>query len=122
MQRYHLGHPVYMARHDVPAQFVADLQGSLQVQTPARFPVSNIGLGHRLRADLNFVPIRPKIYDGQADPVAGDGRPHVDSVGIVPGFDTRPQIALLFQQSDLANVRNNTCKHARASSIDPLPK
>ena len=107
-----------MTRYNMTAQFVAHLQGALQVDTLSHGPTGQVRHCNRLCADLHLVPVVPQAYDRQANTVTRNGRPHVDPACIVARGDPRAQIALLLQCSDCADVRYDAGKHSANSYSD----
>ena len=71
-----LRHAVDMARDDVPAELVADLERALEVEARARPPCADRGAGKRLRGGVDFEPAAVRAPadrdDGEARAGAGD--------------------------------------------------
>ena len=116
MQRDHLGHPVDMARHDMPAKLITQLQRPFQIEPFADVPAVAADAGFRdgLGGNLHLEPVAgagAEVHHRQADPFAGNRRANVDAGGVIGGGDARPQIAFLVQRQHLAHIGDNAREH-----------
>lgn len=114
-----LRHAIDMARHDMPAQLVAQPQSTFEVEPFAQLPRADVGLGHALGGDFHVKPILrlrlmfgPKRNHRQTDAITGNRRADVDPVHIIRTADPRPQITALFQLKHPTNIRDNPREHA----------
>ena len=96
LARHDLGHAVDMARHDVAAELVADLQRALQIDARAGLPAGSGGKPQRLFPGLDLEPaligaaLRQRD-DGEANAGAGDRRADRNGLRIVGRVDPDPR-------------------------------
>ena len=103
-----------MARHDMPAQFVAHLQRPFKVDPFAHRPARQVGLADAFRRNLHIKPIARAIaqrHHGQAYPFAGNRRANINAGHIIGRADTRAQIAPLLQLQHFAHIRHDSGEH-----------
>ena len=90
-----LGHAIDMARDDVAAQFVADLERPLEIEPCPLNPCVGRGQAERFFPGLDLEPagVRANVWQGddrQARAGTGDGGTDLDRGRIVGGFDAEP--------------------------------
>ena len=111
-QAHHLGQPVDMARDDVPAKLVPDLQRALEVHPLAGGPAAEIGLRQGFGRNLDVEPaLGPQSHHRQADPVAGDGGADVDARHVIARRDPGAQVAGELGLDDPADIGDNSGEH-----------
>ena len=106
-----LGHAIHMARHDMAAQFIPDLERPLKVQGAAHTPQIEIGFRHGFGADFHVKPIITKRHNRQADPVTGDRSANIDAAGVIARADPRAEIAALLKRLDFPDIGDDSREH-----------
>ena len=112
-----------MARYEMPAEFIARLQGAFEVDGAAWFPGPQGSARQRLVRHVECeggpLPICAHGSHREADPIAGDGRTQFDRIGVVVRTDCEaPALA----SDDFADVGDDAREHAgfRISAAEHL--
>src|SRR4051812_32421351 len=88
-------HAVDMPGNDMPAQFVAELQGTFEVELAPFGPLAGRGARHGLCGDVEGDAAGRLVDHGQAHARARDRGAEVDRVDVVAGGYLDAQVALL---------------------------
>src|SRR6185436_20159316 len=116
------GDAVGVAGHDVAAEFVADFQRALEIESGSLAPVFRRGHAQRLGGGIDVEPglaaVDAGSNYGQADAVAGDRSPVRNGRLVITAGDAHAvQLALRRrrQGNDLADVGDNAGEHYTSS-------
>src|SRR5690625_3583846 len=110
-----LADPVYMARDNMPAKLVADLQRGFQIDPCAFLPEPDRGARAGLGRSIDIEPALPAIpaarHDSQADAGTGDRGADIDLVRRTATGDPDARISLIADAEHMPDLANNPGEH-----------
>ena len=116
---HHAAYAVNMARYDMAAQLITDLECAFKVEDAPLCPHAVRGFADAFARNIDREPVRPFAHHGQASARTGNRRTHRNAAHVIAAANGKPRIAACLDTVDCANIGDYACEHLKPFTSTP---